>query len=490
MSQGPGGPPGYGPPQFAPQPGQPGPSGPPPAGDGPSGLARMLALGAAGVGLVIYVLGFLSTGGSLAGMNLLLLGGGLLTGASVLPRAGRVLLPGAIAVTTGALTLLQLVADGGAPGVVIVGLVLAVVEAAAAVGAYLVDAGLVNAPARAPAHGPRQGQPYQPNQPGYPPPPGFGGPPGFGPPPGPGPAVPGGPLFGAPPVPGPSGPGGWGAGPTPPLLAKGPGESPSDPAERSTPRDDISSTTAIPVVTGAQPPADRAPRPAEDGTAVFGETAVTRRAQDPPAEDGAAMFGETTVTRRNQDRPAEDAPSPFGESRHGQDRSAENGPTSFGESRHGQDRPADNGSVPFGETRHGQDRPAEDAPSPFGETRRSKDRAGADPFSQDGAFGGGSSFGQGGVFDESATKSRHGQDGPGDDRAASTGAVPMPPAGSTARPPSRPADETGVFQEGGMFGEPGGEGRHEQPADDRPARNGVPPADQTWFMPPGDRPSN
>jgi hypothetical protein len=31
-------------------------------------------------------------------------------------------------------------------------------------------------------------------------------------------------------------------------------------------------------------------------------------------------------------------------------------------------------------------------------------------------------------------------------------------------------------------------GRHEQPADGE--RNGVPPSEQTWFMPPGDRPNN
>src|SRR5689334_10964373 len=116
MSQGPGGPPSFGPPPHQPPP--PGPAGPPhqqvhqpapqqappgpprprPTGDGPTGPARLLALGAAGAAVVIYLLGFFADDSGLLGtlsFSPLLVGGGLLAGASVLPKAGRVLLPGA-----------------------------------------------------------------------------------------------------------------------------------------------------------------------------------------------------------------------------------------------------------------------------------------------------------------------------------------------------------------------------------------------------------
>ena len=59
------------------------------------GLARLLALIGAGLGVVIYLLGFFGESGlttSLTGP--LLLGGGLLAGAAVLPKVGRVLVPG------------------------------------------------------------------------------------------------------------------------------------------------------------------------------------------------------------------------------------------------------------------------------------------------------------------------------------------------------------------------------------------------------------
>jgi hypothetical protein len=98
------------------------------------------------------------------------------------------------------------------------------------------------------------------------------------------------------------------------------------------------------------------------------------------------------------------------------------------------------------------------------------------------------------MFGEGTASSRHGTDRPAELRPSPS---PSRPGGD--RPPARPADETSVFEEGGMFGEststgrpadPAGESRHEQPDKGRPERNGVPPADQTWFMPPGDRPSN
>jgi hypothetical protein len=52
-----------------------------------------------------------------------------------------------------------------------------------------------------------------------------------------------------------------------------------------------------------------------------------------------------------------------------------------------------------------------------------------------------------------------------------------------------------MFAESGprtMAPEPGegGSGRHEQPVEGERSNNGVPPNEQTWFMPPGDRPNN
>jgi hypothetical protein len=142
------------------------------------GPARLLALLAAGLGVVIYLVGFF---GELALATLiigpLLLGGGLLAGAAVLPKVGRVLLPAAVAIATGALLLLQLVATEVAPLVAIVALVLALLQVAAAVGAVLIDAGMVKAPARRPA-APQQG--YPPQYGGYGGQPGYGQPQGYG----------------------------------------------------------------------------------------------------------------------------------------------------------------------------------------------------------------------------------------------------------------------------------------------------------------------
>lgn len=146
------------------------------------GPARLLALVVAALGLIIYLLGFFD---DLAIATLvalpLLVGGGLLTAAAVLPKAGRVLVPGAVAVTTGTLLLLQYVAAGGAPTVAIITLVLAFLQAIVAVGAVLLDAGIVKAPVSrpsAPAGYPQQGYggyPQQYGQPGQQGQPGYGG---------------------------------------------------------------------------------------------------------------------------------------------------------------------------------------------------------------------------------------------------------------------------------------------------------------------------
>jgi hypothetical protein len=207
---------------------QPGPSGPaPPFGSGPAaepasaeragpaeyrlapGPARTLVLAAAGLGLVIYLLGFVgevSVTSSFGGP--MLVGGGLLAGTAALPRAGRVLAPAAVLVVTGTLLLLQLVTGIGGQTVVVVALVLAFLETGAVLGALLLDTGLVAAWASRPRLAPPFAQQYG----GYPP--GPAGPaPGYGPP---GHSQPGHspPGFGSP-----GGYGPYGAGPPPAIEA-------------------------------------------------------------------------------------------------------------------------------------------------------------------------------------------------------------------------------------------------------------------------------
>jgi hypothetical protein len=135
----------------------------PPAGSGPempfdpvpvpadgyrpsSTPARALALTAAALGLLIYLLGFVgevSVTSSFGGP--LLVGGGLLAGVAVLPRVGRVLAAATVLVLTGTLLLVQLVIGIGAQPVLIVALAVAVLEAAAVFGALLLDSGVIGA---------------------------------------------------------------------------------------------------------------------------------------------------------------------------------------------------------------------------------------------------------------------------------------------------------------------------------------------------------
>ncbi len=157
------------------------------------GPARLLALGAAGLSLVIYLLAFFDAFGVGQGVGgALLLAGGLLAGASVLPRSGRVLLPAAVIMVTGVLLLLLTVVSlassefEGPSAIAVVALVLGFVAAALAVGAFLMDAGVIKAPARRPA-GPPAGY-GQTGGYGYGQQPGYGGqyggygqqPPGYG----------------------------------------------------------------------------------------------------------------------------------------------------------------------------------------------------------------------------------------------------------------------------------------------------------------------
>lgn len=126
-------------------------------------------LATTGLGLVIYVLSFVELGLSGSLIGFLLLGGGLLAGAALLPKVGRVLVPAAVVVVTGTLFLLQAVAQGGASTTAIIALVLAFLQAVAVIGAVLLDAGLVKAPAPRPRAPQGYGQPggYGQYPPGY-----------------------------------------------------------------------------------------------------------------------------------------------------------------------------------------------------------------------------------------------------------------------------------------------------------------------------------
>ncbi|OZM80608.1 DUF5336 domain-containing protein [Pseudonocardia sp. MH-G8] len=140
------------------------------------GPARLLALVTAGLGLVIYLIGFLDLGLATTFIGVLLVGGGLLAGSTLLPKVGRVLVPSAVMVTTGTLLFLQMVTSGSSPTPVIIALVLAFLQTVAVIGAVLLDAGLVKAPAPRASTPPGYGQPGGYGQ--YPP--GYGQQPGYG----------------------------------------------------------------------------------------------------------------------------------------------------------------------------------------------------------------------------------------------------------------------------------------------------------------------
>jgi hypothetical protein len=118
---------------------------PVPAKGAQSGPVAELGLVAAGLGLVIYLISFVSDlGGSTSPALPLLLGGGLLAGTVALPSVNaRVLAPAAVVTTTGALLLLRTVVDDGGGALVAGALVLGLLEAGAAAGATLMQAGVV-----------------------------------------------------------------------------------------------------------------------------------------------------------------------------------------------------------------------------------------------------------------------------------------------------------------------------------------------------------
>ncbi|HEU0089307.1 MAG TPA: DUF5336 domain-containing protein [Pseudonocardiaceae bacterium] len=140
----------YGQPPAAPQ--------PEPASAALNGLgsAKVLPPVAGVLGLVIYLLAFSDgAGGYLRGLlGVLLLGGGLLAAAAVLPKAPATLVPATVLVVTGTLFLLIDVAKSPAffgpasglvqtPGLVVVALVLAFLQSAVCLVALLVETGVV-----------------------------------------------------------------------------------------------------------------------------------------------------------------------------------------------------------------------------------------------------------------------------------------------------------------------------------------------------------
>lgn len=150
------------------------------------GPGPLLALAAGGLGLIIYICSFfqglpvLST----TAIMPLLLGGGLLAAATALPKAGRLLVPAAVAVMVGVLALIQVVfaGDSRVSVMAIVVVVLAVLQAAAVVAAVLFDNGMLASPdpaVRLARQQARQARRPQGPAPGYPPPGGGypGGPP-------------------------------------------------------------------------------------------------------------------------------------------------------------------------------------------------------------------------------------------------------------------------------------------------------------------------
>jgi Family of unknown function (DUF5336) len=264
-----------------------------------SGPVAELALVAAGLGLVVYLLAFVGDAGLGTQMiGPLLLGGGLLAGAVVLPTVGAgVLVPAAVATTTGALLLLQAVVGGRDSAVAVGTLVLAVLEAAAALGAALLHAGVVRAPTSRPKRAPKKkadaatppvfpGYPQQPGAPHFPgqqfPGQQYAGPPYAGVFPGPGqPArpFPGDPYagehayaqqahhgaqYGVPGYP-----------PPPPYAPPG---IPGQPAYRPAPAPDPKADPATAVV-----PLDAAPRAAEPAEAPVASSSATPSSSPPEA---------------------------------------------------------------------------------------------------------------------------------------------------------------------------------------------------------------
>lgn len=115
--------------------------------ESPSPQVRLLALSAAGLAFLMYLLGF--AGGAnplvISFAGTLLVGGGFLAGAAALPKAPRVLVPATVAVLLGALQLLQAISVGPLDvGVVTIIMVILALGLLAVVGGMLLlDLGLL-----------------------------------------------------------------------------------------------------------------------------------------------------------------------------------------------------------------------------------------------------------------------------------------------------------------------------------------------------------
>ncbi len=267
--------------------------------DGP---ARVLAIAVAGLAAIGYLLGF---SGEVAPLitsqsGLLLVGGGLLAGISVLPRAARYLLPAGVRGVLGALDVLLLVSTdlGRLSGAAIVSMVVAVLQMGAAIAALLFDQGVLGGvpgfPGRFVPRGRAGrggasggGHPGYPGCPGYPPPeypsyPGYGylgyGPPVWGPPQG----YPGYP----PPYPG----------ATPPPESAGVASAGAAPPSGGVPSGGVASGG---VASGAAPPSEAADQPTERHAVV---PPPADRTDDPgPREPGHGPppgLGHPPETRR------------------------------------------------------------------------------------------------------------------------------------------------------------------------------------------------
>lgn len=178
---------------YGQQPPAPPPPGPSRPSHGGLDLGGILALVAAGLGLIIYLCCFAAAAvvvrGSLS--LVLFLGAGLIGAATLLPNGSRVLLPAAVLSTVATLTLLvntvvspfgmappPFAPDGSTPGIVITILVFGFLQTGALVSAVLLEAGLIGpkaggGPARQPSGAAQSPAPHGQYPPGqYAPPPG------------------------------------------------------------------------------------------------------------------------------------------------------------------------------------------------------------------------------------------------------------------------------------------------------------------------------
>jgi len=136
----------------------------------PQNLPLLLALVVAGLGVVQYFLGF-SDNGDVGLGGVFLLGGGLLAAMQLLPKGPKTLPFAALFSVLGALGVLDtLIGMQTSPGIVTVILILGILQMLVAVGALLIEQGVIKPPSpkpAAPSYGGQYGQPGQPSQQQY-----------------------------------------------------------------------------------------------------------------------------------------------------------------------------------------------------------------------------------------------------------------------------------------------------------------------------------